>query len=67
MDQQISGILEERDGASLKYQDNSASFCQKHIELKVVWLHCCGVQCRESSNELIALVFAHCEQGTPAP
>jgi hypothetical protein len=53
MDQQISGILKEREGAPLQYQDNLASFCQKHIELKVVSLHCCGAQCRKSSNELL--------------
>jgi len=35
MDQQISGILKERDGAPLKYREKLASFCQKHIELKV--------------------------------
>jgi hypothetical protein len=35
MDQQISGILKEPGGAPLKYQENLASFCQKHIELKV--------------------------------
>jgi hypothetical protein len=28
MDQQISGILKERDGTPLKYQENLASFCQ---------------------------------------
>jgi hypothetical protein len=35
MDNQISGILKERDGTPLKDQENLASFCQKHIELKV--------------------------------
>jgi hypothetical protein len=37
MDQQISGILKERAGKPLKYQDNLASLCQSHrIEVRSI-------------------------------